>query len=310
MNEFDLIQEYFSWPSTDSNIVVGVGDDAAVVNMPTSEQLVTSTDTLIEGVHFSSQVGPRDIAHKALAVNLSDIAAMGGRAKYFTLALSLPKIDKHWLGEFSSSLKQLAERFKVSLVGGDTTKGPLSITINVIGTLESGSALQRSGASPGDRVYVSNTIGSAAYAWWQLNNNQKPSKGNLEKLNRPVPRLELGRALNGIASACIDISDGLEQDLGHILDRSNVGAIIELADLPLDEELSDYVKRTSDYSIALCGGDDYELCFSVPKRQKEWLLKRIQEINVRITQIGEISESLGLEIKGYSNNSNSYQHFR
>ena len=310
MNEFDLIREYFSWPSTDSNVVVGVGDDAAVVNVPTTEQLVTSTDTLIEGVHFSAQACPRDIAHKALAVNLSDIAAMGGRAKYFTLALSLPKIDKHWLGEFSNSLKQLAERFKVSLVGGDTTKGPLSITINAIGTLESGSALQRSGASPGDGVYVSNTIGSAAYAWWQLNNNQKPSKGNLEKLNRPIPRLELGRALNGIASACIDISDGLEQDLGHILDCSNVGAIIELADLPLDEELSDYVKRTSDYSIALCGGDDYELCFSVPKRQREWLLKRLKEIDMKITQIGEITQSLGMEIKGYSNNSSSYQHFR
>jgi thiamine-monophosphate kinase len=310
MNEFDLIREYFNWPSTDSNIVVGVGDDAAVVNVATSQQLVTSTDTLIEGVHFSSQVGPRDIAHKALAVNLSDIAAMGGRAKYFTLALSLPKIDEHWLGEFSSSLKQLAERFKISLVGGDTTKGPFSITINVIGMLESGSALQRSGASPGDGVYASNTIGSAAYAWWQLNNDQKPSKGNLEKLNRPIPQLELGRALNGIASACIDISDGLEQDLSHILDCSNVGAIIELADLPLDEELSDYVKRTSDYSIALCGGDDYELCFSVPKRQREWLLKRLQEIDIRITQIGEITQSLGLEIKGYSNNSSSYQHFR
>ena len=310
MNEFDLIREYFSWPSRDSNVVVGVGDDAAVLNVSTSEQLVTSTDTLIEGVHFSAQADPRDIAYKALAVNLSDIAAMGGRAKYFTLALSLPKIDNHWLGEFSSSLKELAERFKVSLVGGDTTKGALSITINVIGTLESGSALKRSGASPGDGIYVSNTIGSAAYAWWQLNNDQKPSKGNLEKLNRPIPRLELGRSLNGIASACIDISDGLEQDLGHILDCSNVGATIELADLPLDEELSDYVKRTSDYSIALCGGDDYELCFSVPKRQKEWLLKRLQNLNVRITQIGEITQSLGLKINGYRSNSSSYQHFR
>jgi thiamine-monophosphate kinase len=119
----------------------------------------------------------------------------------------------------------------------------------------------------------------------------------------------LGRSLNGIASACIDISDGLEQDLGHILDRSNVGATIELADLPLDEELSDYVKQTSDYSIALCGGDDYELCFSVPKRQKEWLLKRLQDLNVRITQIGEITQSLGLKINGYRSNSSSYQHF-
>ncbi|MDP7554014.1 MAG: thiamine-phosphate kinase [Candidatus Thioglobus sp.] len=310
MNEFDLIREYFSWPSEDSDVVLGVGDDAAVVNVPTDQQLVMSTDTLIEGVHFSAQADPRDIAHKALAVNLSDIAAMGGQAKCFTLALSLPEIDKRWLGEFSSSLNELAGRYQVSLVGGDTTRGALSITINVIGLVESGSALKRSGASPGDGIYVSNTIGSAAYAWWQLNNDQKPSEENLERLHRPTPQLELGRALNGLASACIDISDGLEQDLGHILDCSNVGAIIELEDLPLDEELSDHVKRTSDYSIALCGGDDYELCFSMPKKRREWLLKRTRELNVRTTRIGEITKSLGMEIKGYSNNSSSYQHFK
>ncbi len=309
MNEFDLIREYFDWPYNDVKIVVGVGDDAAVVEIPSSQQLVTSTDTLIEGVHFSIDADPQDIAQKALAVNLSDIAAMGAQAKYFTLALSLPKIDKDWLAKFSSTLRQLSEQYGVKLIGGDTTRGSLSITINALGLVATDSVLKRSGARPGDGIYVSNTIGSAGYAFWQLNNSQKPANEDLCRLNRPTPQLDLGRALNGLASSCIDISDGLEQDLSHILSCSNVGAIIELEKLPLNERLSKHIDKTSDYSIALCGGDDYELCFTLAKRHCQLLMKRIHELNSSVTQIGEITESLGLKISGYSGASKSYRHF-
>ena len=226
MQEFDLIRKYFTWSSGQSSVVLGVGDDGAICNVEFGYQLVTSIDTLIAGVHFPESTSAADIAYKALAVNLSDIAAMGALPKHFTLALTMPKVDKSWLQEFSQSLKQLSEQFGVSLIGGDTTRGPLSITISIIGWVESGKALHRSGAQIGDGIYVSNTIGDAAFALWQLNNNDVPDKGCLTKLNRPTPQVNLGRSLVDVSSACIDISDGLEQDLSHVLKASSVGAKI------------------------------------------------------------------------------------
>ncbi|SVC39510.1 uncharacterized protein METZ01_LOCUS292364, partial [marine metagenome] len=187
MEEFNLIRKYFTWPIKDPSVVLGVGDDAALFSLEQGYQLVTTTDTLTEGVHFSASTPAKDIAHKSLAVNLSDIAAMGAKAKYFTLAITLPKIDQFWLKEFSDSLRQLSMHYEVSLIGGDTTKGSLTITITMIGIVQSLKALTRSGARPGDGVYVSGTIGDAGFCFWKLSNGLVPSNQELKRLNCPTP---------------------------------------------------------------------------------------------------------------------------
>ncbi len=311
MDEFSLIASYFNWGRGSSNLVnLGIGDDCAVINIDANYQLVTSVDTLIEGVHFPSNTSASDIAYKSLAVNLSDLAAMGAHAKYFTLALTLPDINKQWLGQFSASLKSLANEFNIVLVGGDTTKGTLSITINVTGVVENNKALLRSSAQVGDLIFVSNTIGDAAYAWKQLQSNQVPSKHIINQFNRPKPQLFLGQKLSTIANACIDISDGLEQDLTHILKRSKVGASINLDDIPLTNEVKTYIKKTNDWCLALAGGDDYELCFTVPVKNMD-LLKALQnKHNITLTQIGIINESMALtKIGSFDKQCCSYQHF-
>ena len=309
MNEFDLIRKYFTWPIKDPSVALGVGDDAALFSLEQGYQLVTTTDTLTEGIHFGENARAKDIAHKSLAVNLSDIAAMGAKAKYFTLAISLPKIDRSWLKEFSDSLRQLSERYEVSLIGGDTTRGPLNITITMIGIVESSKALTRSGAQPGDGVYVSGSIGDAGFCFWKLSNDFVPSNQELERLNCPIPRIELGLELKSLASACIDISDGLEQDLSHILEASSVGAVVEVNKIPLSEALHVHVKDTDDWSIPLCGGDDYELCFTIPEGKEEALKIVSESCNVNITRIGIVSESLGLQIEGFDGPRKSYRHF-
>jgi len=309
MNEFDLIREYFTWPIKDPGVTLGVGDDAALLNLDQGYQVVTTTDTLVEGVHFSASTPAKDIAHKSLAVNLSDIASMGAKAKYFTLAITLPKINKSWLQEFSDSLRQLSGQYEVSLVGGDTTRGPLNITITLIGIVESSKALTRSGARPGDGVYVSGTIGDAGFCFWKLSNSLIPSNQEFKRLNCPTPRVKLGLALKNLASACIDVSDGLEQDLSHILKASSVGAVIEVEKIPISEALLSHVNDTNNWSIPLCGGDDYELCFTIPESNQEALKKVSKSCNVNITRIGVVSESLGLQIKGFDGPRKSYQHF-
>ena len=309
MNEFDLIRDYFTWPIKDPSITLGVGDDAALLSLEQGYQLVTTTDTLVEGVHFSASTPAKDIAHKSLAANLSDIAAMGAKAKYFTLAITLPKIDKSWLKEFSDSLRQLSGYYEVDLIGGDTTRGSLTITITMFGIVENSKALTRSGARPGDGVYVSGTIGDAGFCFWKLSNDLVPSNQEIKRLNRPTPRLELGLALKNLASACIDVSDGLEQDLSHILKASSVGAIIEVEKIPISEALHVHIKGTNDWSIPLCGGDDYELCFTIPEGNEETLKKVSESCNVNITRIGVVTESLGLQIEGFDGSRKSYQHF-
>ena len=309
MNEFDLIRDYFTWPIKDSSVTLGVGDDAALFSLEQGYQLVTTTDTLVEGVHFSASTSAKDIAHKSLAVNLSDIAAMGAKAKYYTLAIALPKIDKSWLQEFSDSLRQLSGRYQVSLIGGDTTRGALNITITMFGMVKNSKALTRSGARPGDGVYVSGTIGDAGFCFWKLSNGLIPSNQELKRLNCPTPRVELGLALKNQASACIDVSDGLEQDLSHILKTSSVGAVIEVEKIPISEALLGHIKDTNDWSIPLCGGDDYELCFTVPEDKEEALKKLSESCNVNITRIGVVTKSLGLQIEGFDGPRKSYQHF-
>lgn len=282
MNEFDLIQKYFGWG-------VSIGDDCAVIT--SSENNLTSIDTLIKGVHFPDNTTPTDIAHKVLAVNLSDIAAMGGIAKYFTLALSLPNIDEKWLDEFATSLKNTAQKYRVNLVGGDTTKGNLSITINIVGYAKK--PLLRNTAKVGDGVFVSGSLGGAALALEDLKNGKTPNNTALKKLNRPIPRLDLGLCLNPIANACIDISDGLTQDLSHILNNSNVGAEIQSDKIPVFVNAS--------LTQALSGGDDYELCFTGD-------IDRLSVL-ADVHQIGVITQQTGLRIDGELTKSKAYQHF-
>jgi thiamine-monophosphate kinase len=309
MNEFELIQNYFNWPLSDPGIELGIGDDAAIFNLDSGYQLVTTTDTLSEGVHFFKNDSPEDIAYKSLAVNLSDIAAMGATAKCFTLALTLPKLDEIWLKQFSQSLKQTSKKYNVSLIGGDTTRGPLNITITMMGVVETSKAIKRSGARNGDNIYVSGEIGDAALCLKKINAGERPHKAELIKLNRPIPRIELGSALKGIANSCIDISDGLEQDLSHIIKASKVGAMVDIQELPLSQSMIKYIESNDDWALPLCGGDDYELCFTAPENFYSEIINIAEFCKIKITKIGVINDSKDLKIKGYDGQGQSYKHF-
>jgi thiamine-monophosphate kinase len=309
MNEFELIQNYFNWPLSDPDIELGIGDDAAIFNLDSGYQLVTTTDTLSEGVHFFKNDSPEDIAYKSLAVNLSDIAAMGATAKCFTLAITLPKLDEIWLKQFSESLKQTSEKYNVSLIGGDTTRGPLNITITMMGVVETSKAIKRSGARNSDNIYVSGEIGDAALCLKKINAGERPHKAELIKLNRPIPRIELGSALKGIANSCIDISDGLEQDLSHIIKASKVGAMVDIQELPLSQSMIKYIENNNDWALPLCGGDDYELCFTAPENFNSEIINIAEFCKIKITKIGVINDSKDLKIKGYDGQGHSYQHF-
>ena len=224
-------------------------------------------------------------------------------------SLTLPKLDKDWLEQFSTSLKESSERFRVNLIGGDTTRGPLNITISMMGSIEINSSIKRSGARAEDDIYVTGSLGAAALCLKKINEGVKPSESELISLNKPIPRLELGSALRNIASSCIDISDGLEQDLSHILKSSNVGAIIYSDKLPLDNSVSNYVKDSNDWSLPLCGGDDYELCFTAGKSKIKKIKELSEGLKVRVTRIGVINNQKELEIVGYNGPKSSYQHF-
>jgi thiamine-monophosphate kinase len=264
---------------------------------------------LVEGIHFFKDASPRDIAYKSLAVNLSDIAAMGATAKCYTLSLTIPELDKEWLKDFSSSLKESSKLFHVHLIGGDTTKGPLNISINMMGSIEINNPIKRSGANDGDDIYVSGELGSAALCLKKIKKGEMPLESDLNSLNRPIPRLELGSALKNLASSCIDVSDGLEQDLSHILKSSGVGAMIDTQELPLSDLVMHYVKDTNDWSLPLCGGDDYELCFTASKSNRDKISAISESLGTRVTRIGEIISQKKLEVVGYTGPRNSYQHF-
>ncbi len=310
MKEFGLIEQYFNWKTQDTSIAQGVGDDCALIDIDRHARIVTTVDTFIEGVHFAKNTSASDIAHKALAVNLSDLAAMGARPWYFTLAITLPDINHDWLEEFSSSLKGLAQDFNILLVGGDTNKGMLSISINATGLLPKDQALLRSGAKSGDFIYVSNTLGDAALAWKKIQNNETPSAQLLKRLNTPTPRVDLAQQLLGVANSCIDISDGLEQDLGHILDKSGLGAQINIDKLPLSNELIKYIEKTQDWCLPLAGGDDYELCFTVAQDRVAKVKVIEKQLGIALTKIGNITKESKLKIVGLSDQDcQSYQHF-
>jgi len=320
LDEFDLIETYFTWENSSSRadsedtIAVSVGDDAAVLNIPPNTQLVTSTDTLVSGVHFPENTSAEAIGHKALAVNLSDLAAMGAKPAWFTLALTLPEIDYDWLREFSRGLKKLAQQFQIALVGGDTTRGPLTISIQVMGIVDNNQALLRSGAIAGDKVYVTGTLGDAAAGLDSVIKNLNLSEDDKDyceqRLNYPQPRLLESDTIRDYATSCIDISDGLLQDITHILKASNKGAELDLSSIPLSQALSKIDKNQS-LGYALSGGDDYELLFTIPSEAESVFLEKMQKPGYQITCIGVINELYGSLVDTEGNNlmSKGYTHF-
>lgn len=319
MNEFELIRDYFGTLPVRDDVITGVGDDAAVLALPADEQLVISTDTLIAGVHFPVDTDPYSIGWKSLAVNLSDLAAMGAAPAWFTLNLTLPVADPGWLEKFSAGLFALARTHHIELIGGDTTRGPLSITITVNGFVPSSAALLRTGARPGDCIYVTGTLGDAAlglrYRQRELSLVGEFGDSALARLDRPIPRVTEGERLRGIASACIDISDGLVADLGHILEQSEVGATVELAELPLSPAYRSVFAEVGGFEAVLTNGDDYELCFTVPAARTPALEKAASHFGCSVSQIGVIEAEQGLRLGGpqgalHIPHAGGYDHFR
>jgi thiamine-monophosphate kinase len=319
MTEFEIIREYFArQPVQRADVVLGIGDDAAVLEVPADRQLVVSTDLLVSGVHFPAGTDARAVGHKALAVNLSDLAAMGAEPAWFTLNLSLPSPDTAWLQGFCHGLFELARRHGVALIGGDTTRGPLTIGVQIMGLVARGAALQRAGARPGDEIYVTGTLGDAALGLRLLQGEIKlPEEFHaavVARLERPTPRVAAGQRLQGLATACIDISDGLLADLGHILEASGVGARIELARLPLSLAYDPAFAQVG-WEAALAGGDDYELCFTVPPEQADELRRAAVLFGVSCTRIGVIEAEPGLRIvdqhgTAYAPKLTGFEHFR
>jgi thiamine-monophosphate kinase len=263
---------------------VGVGDDCALLRPDAGLELAVTTDMLVEGRHFAAGAAPRALGHKALAVNLSDLAAMGAAPRWALLALSLPAVDEPWLAAFADGLYALADRYGVDLVGGDTTRGPLrTICITAIGEVPAGVALYRAGARPGDDIWVSGSLGGAALAL------ARPGATAAERrLHEPEPRLELGERLRGIAHAAIDVSDGLAGDLGHILERSGVGAVVHYAQVPKDAAFASVKDAALERDCVLSGGDDYELVFTADPASRGEIEALSREINLALTRIGAI----------------------
>ena len=293
MGEFELIERWFAaLGGRRGDVVLGVGDDAAIVQLPAGRQLVAAVDTLVEGRHFPAGSPARSIGHRALAVNLSDLAAMGAEPGYALLALTLPRADDAWLRDFAAGFAALAETHGVALIGGDTTAGPLCISVTVLGSVAAGAALTRAGAAPGDVVFVSGTPGDAA-AGLPLPGRPAATAALRARFEYPTPRIALGRALAGVASACIDVSDGLAGDLGKIAAASACALEIEPEKLPLSASLLASRCLADARQLALTGGDDYELAFTVPEPLAGVLEDRL-DAHVPITRIGRVVAGRGL----------------
>lgn len=300
LSEFNLIAQYFTRPPRHAERVpLGVGDDCALLAPSPGKQMAISTDMLVEGRHFFPGADPFWLGHKCLAVNLSDLAAMGAQPVAFTLALALPQAQPEWLGPFSAGLLALADVHDCELIGGDTTKGPLNICITVFGEVNAGQALRRDGARPGDDIWISGTLGDARLALAAYRNELALDSSALDfaasRMHGPTPRVPLGLALRGIAHAAIDISDGLIGDLGHILERSMVGATLSIDALPagqaLKQQPQDLRRR-----FALAGGDDYELCFTAPTSKRDAVLAAASAASIPVTRVGSIEASPGLRL--------------
>ena len=295
LGEFELIARYFSRPVARRDVLVGVGDDAALLEVPAGQALAAATDTLVEGRHFLPDAPPESVGHQALAVNLSDLAAMGAEPAWALLALSLPEPDTHWLEGFARGFHALADRAGLTLVGGDTVRGPRVVTVQVLGFVPAGLALRRDGARPGDVLYASGSLGDAAAGLQLLRDGRRADTDSslVRRYRFAEPRLALGMALRGVASAAIDVSDGLLGDLGKLCDASGVGAILELDQLPLSRALLASFDATQAERFALGGGDDYELAFAVPRGAVSEMETSLATIG-RITRIGEIVTGHGV----------------
>lgn len=295
MNEFELIARYFQSSHYGDDVLLGVGDDAAVVDVPVGYKLVTSVDTIVEGVHFPHNSAAEDIAYRALAVNLSDMAAMGAIPKWFTLSLCIPTIDETWVNGFAWSLKALASQFNVQLVGGDTVKGPLNISVQILGVVEQDRWLTRSGAKSGDLIVVSGKPGEAAGGLRLLLNAQSSLHDShheqqlIDRFLRPMPRVSLGRALRTFATAAMDVSDGLLTDLKKLCAASNCGAHLQLNDLPTSSLLTAMFDPEQCEQLILNGGDDYELLFTISPSSLPQLNMIAKSVGVRCSSIGVIT---------------------
>lgn len=308
LSEFGLIQRFFAQqPLKNSVNRLGIGDDCALMEIPEGYQLAITTDTMVENVHFFKGTDPKLLGHKLLAVNLSDLASMGAEPVSVTLALTLPKVDESWLAEFSKGFLALAENYQVDLIGGDTTQGALTLTVQALGLVPKNTAMKRSAAKVGDLIYVTGNVGDGGLGLkikqGYCCENPEPA---LKHFNQPLPRIHEGLAIRKFANACIDISDGVVADLGHILEKSAVGALIDYAKLPLSYEVQNYIKNTGDWQLPLMAGDDYQLCFTLPP-------ENANKLTIDCQQIGIIEAETGLRIlrseKITTIKAQGYEHF-
>jgi thiamine-monophosphate kinase len=318
MKEFELIKHFFSEQAVKrKDVLLGIGDDCAVVASTEKQNIVVTTDTLVAGIHFPVETSPKAIGHKAVAVNLSDIAAMGAKPSWISLAITLPEVNKEWLAEFSVGVFELCEHYNVQLIGGDTTQGPLSITITAQGITPEGKYLSRSGAKSGDWLYVTGELGDAALALQHYKKQVEVSPNDADnikaKLDYPKPRVLVGQTLRDFASSAIDLSDGLLSDLGHICRSSNVGANIALDAIPLSDIMQKTLSFEDAVNLALSGGDDYELLFTVPEHNKVGVETALSHFGVSITCIGQMNATkiitTTLNNKSVPINSAGFEHF-
>lgn len=300
MNEFNLIKRYFASQSfIRKDVMIGIGDDAAITEVAANQLLATTTDTLVEGVHFLAGTAPDAIAHKAISVNLSDLAAMGAEPSWMSLSLSIPTINEDWLQGFSQKVAELSEYYSVQLIGGDTVKGPLSITITAQGIVPPESVLTRSGAKAGDWLFVTGCLGDAGAGLDVLLDKLHVQDNDAKQylVNRhlmPTPRVLAGTTLRRLASACIDISDGLLQDLQHLTAASNTGALVHLDKLPISKELGENVAELEKaLEYATTAGDDYELLFTVAEEHRTSVLTALDSYGIAYTNIGQMTGAVG-----------------
>jgi thiamine-monophosphate kinase len=308
LSEFSLIERFFTQPKLNHpHNQLGVGDDCALLSVPTGYQLAVTTDTMVENVHFFAGANPRQLGHKLLAVNLSDLASMGAEPVAVTLALTLPSVDEQWLREFAHGFLTLATQYNVDLIGGDTTQGALTLTVQALGFVPQGQALLRSAAKVGDVIYVTGTLGDAGLGL-KIAQGYSCAEPDLPltQFHTPQPQIAAGLRLRKIAHACIDISDGLAADLGHILEKSQVGATLDFSQLPLSNPVQAYIAETGDWHLPLVAGDDYHLCFTVPP-------ERVPFLDFPCHPIGVIEAKKGLRIKHLEKihclQSKGYEHF-
>ena len=298
--EFDLIARHFTRPA--ANAVLGVGDDCALVDVTNGMDLAVSTDTMVSGTHFFPDVDPENLGHKALAVNLSDMAAMGALPYWAMLALTVPNVDHAWLAAFAKGFFDLAQEYNVSLIGGDTTRGPLTLTVTIMGEVPAGAALRRSSAKAGNDIWVSGNVGDAALAVAHRHGRvvleEADYREAVMRLYEPTPRVALGQALRGLATSAIDISDGLLADLTHICRLSGVGATVELPLVPVSSIGAKHLSTPEGRTAIVSGGDDYELCFTAHPNSRESIEELADVLGHPLTRIGQVKRGKGVSLLG------------